>query len=90
MQEFIKLTRFSPRPRRPSLFPNFSTFYANKMSAPKAAETDTQAQNVASTTGVTGDSIKKALETGIGAQHVDVEDMSGKKVQERAQSDWPR
>ena len=47
------------------------------MSAPKAAETDTQAENVANTSGVTGESIKKALETGVGAQHVDIEDMSG-------------
>ncbi len=47
------------------------------MSAPKAAETDAQAADAANTTGVTGNSIRKALEQGIGAQHVDIEDMSG-------------
>ena len=50
------------------------------MSALKAAETDTQAENAANTTGVTGESIKKALAEGIGAQYVDVEDMSGRKA----------
>ena len=53
-----------------------SRFYAN-MDAPKAAETDTQAANVANATGVTEASIRKALEQGVEAQHVDIEDMSG-------------
>ncbi|MDI1485119.1 MAG: hypothetical protein OHK93_000254 [Ramalina farinacea] len=45
--------------------------------APKAAETDAQAETVANTTGVTAGSLQKTLEQKLGAQHVDIEDMSG-------------
>ena len=49
------------------------------MSAPKAAETDSRAEEVASLTGVTAESLQKKLEDGIQAQHVDIEDMSGER-----------
>lgn len=45
--------------------------------APKAAETDTQASAVANTTGVTADSLQATLKEKLGAEHVDIEDMSG-------------
>lgn len=77
MQRFINRSRLSARPIAPLLRPAFSTVNTNRMSAPQAAETDTQAADVANTTGVTSESIKKALESGVGAQHVDIEDMSG-------------
>lgn len=78
MQRFNNLTRLpTRRPIGASIHPVASRLYASKMTTPQAAETDTQAEKVANITGVTGESIKKALETGIGAQHVDIEDMSG-------------
>ncbi|MCJ1351688.1 MAG: hypothetical protein MMC33_001672 [Icmadophila ericetorum] len=42
-----------------------------------AAETDTQATEVANTTGVTPDSLKSTLTEKLGAEHVDVMDISG-------------
>ncbi|KAL9629154.1 MAG: hypothetical protein Q9164_007000 [Protoblastenia rupestris] len=45
--------------------------------APKAAETDAQAEAVANTTGVTPESLQKALKEKLAAQHVDIDDMSG-------------
>ena len=50
--------------------------YAN-MNAPSAAETDTQAEAVASTSGITTASLQKTLAEKLEAKHVDVEDMSG-------------
>lgn len=85
MQRYSNVIRLSARPKAPSLRPAFSIFSANNMSAPKAAETDTQARNVANATGVTGESIKKALESEIGAQHVDIEDMSGANFHQATQ-----
>ena len=46
-------------------------------SAPKAAETDIQAESAANTTGVTPESIDTTLKDKIGAQYVEIEDMSG-------------
>lgn len=43
-----------------------------------AAETDTQAANAASTSGVTVSSLEQTLKEKLGAEHVDIEDMSGK------------
>ncbi|KAL8768450.1 MAG: hypothetical protein Q9209_005356 [Squamulea sp. 1 TL-2023] len=42
-----------------------------------AAETDTQAADAASTSGITVSSLKKTLKEKLGAEHVDIEDMSG-------------
>ncbi len=42
-----------------------------------AAETDTQAANAASTSGVTVSSLEQTLKEKLGAEHVDIEDMSG-------------
>ena len=83
MQRFFIVARLSSRSTTTAFQPSSSRFYAN-MSAPKAAETDTQAENVANATGVTGESIRKALEQGIGAQHVDIEDMSGTQIPTQA------
>lgn len=57
-----------------------STSQSLAADAPKAAETDAQAEAVANTTGVTAGSLHKTLEQKLGAQHVDIEDMSGKWV----------
>lgn len=43
-----------------------------------AAETDSQAAKVASTSGVTVSSLENTLKEKLGAQHVGIEDMSGK------------
>ena len=79
MQRFHIVNRLLSQSTTAAFHPVRPRFYAN-MSAPKAAETDTQAENVANTTGVTGESIRKALEQGIGAQHVAIEDLSGMNV----------
>ena len=50
---------------------------AANASTSKAAETDSQAEAVANSTGVTSKSLQKTLEDKLGAQHVDIEDMSG-------------
>lgn len=42
-----------------------------------AAETDTQAENVANTSGITPDSLKATLKEKLQASHVDINDMSG-------------
>lgn len=42
-----------------------------------AAETDTQAENVASTSGITASSLQQTLKERLDAEHVDIEDMSG-------------
>ena len=42
-----------------------------------AAETDTQAENVANTSGITISTLRKTLEEKLNAEHVDIEDMSG-------------
>ncbi|KAL9100025.1 MAG: hypothetical protein Q9163_004542 [Psora crenata] len=54
-----------------------STGTALSGGAPKAAETDTQAQAIANATGVTTESLTKVLQEKLDAQHVDIEDMSG-------------
>ena len=69
MQRFNTLVRLRlPRP--------FPRSYAN-MSAPSAAETDTQAENVANTSGITTESLRKTITDKLEAKHVDIEDMSG-------------
>ena len=50
------------------------------MSAPSAAETDTQAGTVANTSGITTESLRKTISEKLDARHVDIEDMSGKNV----------
>ena len=45
--------------------------------APAAAETDTQASNVANESGITPESLSKTLKEKLEAKHVDIEDMSG-------------
>ncbi|KAG8529323.1 uncharacterized protein KY384_005959 [Bacidia gigantensis] len=53
-----------------------STSRALSSDAPKAAETDAQAEAVANTSGVTAESLQKSLEERLQAQHVQIEDMS--------------
>ena len=43
-----------------------------------AAETDTQAESVANTSGITPDTLKATLMEKLQASHVDINDMSGK------------
>ena len=45
-----------------------------------AAETDTQAENVANTSGITPDSLKQTLKEKLQANHVDINDMSGESL----------
>lgn len=75
MQRFISVPRF-----RSALLPILthprSQAYAN-MSAPSAAESDTQAEATANTSGITPDSLQKTLTEKLDAKYVDIEDMSG-------------
>ena len=75
MQRFTTISRL----RATQSFPRLTTLtrsFAN-MNAPSAAETDTQAEEVASTSGITTATLSKTLEEKLDAKHVDVEDMSG-------------
>ena len=78
MQHVFGLTRAGIRYSYPFLRTQRPIKYYANMSAPKAAETDTQAEQMANLTGVTADSIQKKLQEGVQAQHVDIEDMSGR------------
>lgn len=42
-----------------------------------SARTDTEAAQTAANSGITPDAIKSKLEEGLGATHVEIEDMSG-------------
>lgn len=65
-----RLTTANPRPHRKP--------YADMSGAPpSAAETDTQAESVANTSGVTTESLQKTIVEKLDAKHVDIEDMSG-------------
>ncbi len=75
MQRFTTPFRLRLAQRIPTIHPS-RRLYAN-MNAPSAAETDTQAEAVASTSGITTASLQKALAEKLDAKHVDVEDMSG-------------
>lgn len=86
MQRLTTVSRNFVRSRAQVSQPKTLRAYAN-MSAPKAAETDTEAARVQSTTGVTAESLKKKLEEGIGARHVDIQDMSGRSGFVRESSD---
>ena len=50
------------------------------MSAPSAAETDTQAETVANTSGITTESLQKTITEKLEAEHVNIEDMSGEVI----------
>ena len=65
----LRLTNLSQSPK---FYPNMS------VNAPSAAETDAQAEKVANTSGITTDSLQKTITEKLEAQHVDIEDMSGK------------
>ena len=52
------------------------------MSSSGAAETDTQADAVANTSGVTIESLQRTLTEKLEAKHVDIEDMSGERERE--------
>ena len=81
MQRFNNLLRLRPAQTLTNrrLLPKF---YAN-MSAPSAAETDTQAETVANTSGITTESLRKTIAEKLEAKHVDIEDMSGKNYAPR-------
>lgn len=75
MQRLNSLLRLRPAQRLTNLHP-FPKFYAN-MSAPSAAESDSQAETVANTSGITTVSLQKTITEKLEAKHVDIEDMSG-------------
>lgn len=76
MQRFINPILL--RSTRPLKVPRSNLRYYANMSAPGAAESDTQAENVASETGITPESLSSTLKEKLEAKHVDIEDMSGK------------
>ena len=65
----LRLTNLSHFPK---LYPSMS------MNAPSAAEADAQAEKVANTSGITTESLEKTITEKLEANHVDIEDMSGK------------
>lgn len=79
MQQFIPLSRLRTAHSILVSRPPFQfNRYANMASdAPAAAETDTQASNVANESGITPESLSKTLKEKLEAKHVDIEDMSG-------------
>lgn len=78
MQRLNSILRLRPAPRLSILSPS-SRPYAN-MSAPSAAETDTQAETVANTSGITTESLQKTITEKLEAEHVDIQDMSGEII----------
>ena len=75
MQRLNSLLRLRPAQTLSNRRP-IPKLYAN-MSAPSAAGTDTQAETVANTSGVTTESLQKTITEKLEAKHVDIEDMSG-------------
>ena len=65
-----------PRLSQPSK-PQRRPFHCSTTMSAGAAETDTQAAQVANTTGITPESLKSTLAEKLAAQHVDVMDISG-------------
>lgn len=57
--------------------PQYRLFHPTTAMSAGAAETDTQAAQVANTTGITPKSLKSTLTEKLAAQHVDVMDISG-------------
>jgi hypothetical protein len=51
--------------------------------AKMSARTDTEASQVQASTGVTVEGLKSKLEQHLGATHVEIEDMSGKRLHAR-------
>ena len=87
MQRLNSLLRLHPG-QRLSRLPAFRNSYA-KMSAPSAAETDSQAETVANTSGITTESLQKTIIEKLEAKHVDIEDMSGESdVSSEAHGLW--
>lgn len=72
---YQRLKAFGPAPYRVIRFgkDNIRSFHASM-----SAETDTQAAKVANLTGVTTTSLQTTLTEKLGAQHVDVNDISGR------------
>ena len=58
-------------------YPRLTNRLYASMSAPSAAETDTQAANVANASGITPATLKTTLTEKLEAQHVEVQDISG-------------
>lgn len=79
MQRLNGILRLRPAPRL-SLFSPPLRSYGSNMSAPSAAETDTQAETVANTSGVTTESLQRTITEKLEAEHVDIEDMSGEMI----------
>ena len=77
MQRLNRLLRLRPAQTLSNRRP-FPKPYANMSAAPSAAGTDTQAETVANTSGVTTESLQKTITEKLEAEHVDIEDMSGK------------
>ena len=75
MQRFTAFSRLRINKQLPLTY-SPTRFFAN-MNAPSAAETDTHAEEVASTSGITTATLQKTLTEKLEAKHVDVEDMSG-------------
>ena len=75
MKRLVNLSRSRTILRTTFAYPQTSRYAT--MSAPKAAETDTQAESIANTTGITVDSLFRILTEKLEAKHVDVEDISG-------------
>ena len=79
MQRLNSLARLPPAQNFKNIYRPTPRDYA-KMSAPSAAETDTQAEAVANTSGITTESLQKTITEKLEAKHVDIDDMSGTQM----------
>ncbi|KAL9606025.1 MAG: hypothetical protein Q9179_000813 [Wetmoreana sp. 5 TL-2023] len=79
MQPFTRLARQPLIGNRRLVFPRSLRSTKTVMST-GAAETDTQAANVANSSGITASSLQDTLKEKLVAEHVDIEDMSGKPM----------
>lgn len=80
MQRLNSLLHLRPALRLTNLPPSRKSYPNMSVNAPSAAETDAQAKIVANTSGITTESLQKTITEKLEAKHVDIEDMSGKKI----------
>ena len=80
MHRLLRATRPLHNARLSSIAPRSQILFSASRTYAKmasAAETDTQAEIVANTSGITPDSLKATLKEKLQASHVDINDMSG-------------
>ena len=80
MQRLNSLLHVRPALRLTNLSKLSKSYPKMSVNAPSAAETDAQAEKVANTSGITTETLQKTITEKLEAEHVDIEDMSGKNI----------